>query len=43
MEGSAQADGENYNRGMFDANISQRDLADSYLPPFRACVEKGNV
>ena len=43
MEGSTQADGENYNREMFDANISARDLADSYLPPFRACIEKGNV
>ena len=27
----------------FDANVTAQDLADSYLPPFQACVEKGNV
>lgn len=30
-------------RHSFDAVVSKRDLAETYLPAFRACVEKGKV
>ena len=26
-----------------DVNLSAQDLVDSYLPPFQACVEEGQV
>jgi hypothetical protein len=42
MESSTVA-GEHWTRQSFDANISARDLVDSYLLPFQACVEKGKV
>ena len=32
-----------WNRFEFDANVTQQDLVDSYMPPFQACVEKGEV
>ena len=35
--------GETFTRHNFDANITMRDLVDSYLAPFQACVEKGKV
>ena len=35
--------GETWDRTTFDANISMRDLVDSYMLPFQACVEKGHV
>ncbi|GJQ98702.1 probable beta-D-xylosidase 7 [Tanacetum coccineum] len=31
------------NRYNFDANISQQDLADTYLPPFQKCVQQGQA
>lgn len=31
------------NRYNFDANITQQDLADTYLPPFKQCVQKGQA
>ena len=34
---------ETYTRHTIDANISMRDLVDSYLAPFQACVEQGKV
>lgn len=42
MESSKEA-GTSWNRHNFDANVTQQDLMDSYLPPFQACVEKGKV
>jgi len=42
MESSTVA-GQSFTRQSFDANISMRDLVDSYLLPFQACVEKGKV
>jgi beta-D-xylosidase 4 len=30
-------------RDEFDAQITQQDLADSYMVPFQACVQQGNV
>lgn len=35
--------GQTHTRHNFDANISMQDLTDSYLAPFQACVEKGQV
>eukprot|EP01047_Picozoa_sp_COSAG01_P064777 COSAG01_NODE_8634_length_2713_cov_1.980107_3_plen_86_part_00 len=31
-----------YGREDFDASVSVRDLMDTYLPPFQACVERGD-
>ncbi|KAL7585206.1 probable beta-D-xylosidase 7 [Lactuca sativa] len=31
------------NRYNFDANITQQDLADTYLPPFKQCVQQGQA
>ncbi|KAI3757386.1 hypothetical protein L6452_04923 [Arctium lappa] len=31
------------NRYNFDANITQQDLADTYLPPFQKCVQQGKA
>ena len=42
MEGSSD-DGISFGRETFDAVVGQRDLVDSYLAPFQACVEKGNA
>ena len=33
--------GQCHGREDFDAQISMRDLVDSYLYPFQQCVEKG--
>jgi len=30
-------------RTSIDSYVPQQDLADSYLPPFQACVEEGQV
>ena len=35
--------GQTHTRHDFSANITQQDLVDSYLLPFQACVEKGEV
>jgi len=42
MDGSSVA-GTHWDRNHFDANITMQDLVDSYLLPFQACVEKGQV
>ena len=42
MEHSTVA-GETWTRHTIDANITQQDLVDSYMLPFQACVEKGEV
>ena len=42
MESSDVA-GVHYDRWHFSANVTEQDLKDSYLLPFQACVEKGNV
>jgi len=42
MDGSTVA-GVHWDRNHFDANITMQDLVDSYLLPFQACVEKGEV
>ncbi|KAJ9545887.1 hypothetical protein OSB04_025594 [Centaurea solstitialis] len=33
----------NATRYNFDANITQQDLADTYLPPFQRCVQQGRA
>ena len=43
MEGTTQPDGEYHWRMEIDSNITQQDLIDSYMLPFQACVEKGQV
>ena len=43
MEFTTQKDGESENRASVDSNISMRDLVDSYMVPFQACVEVGKV
>ena len=40
MERSAD-DGISFGRESFDARVTARDLADSYLAPFQQCVERG--
>ena len=42
MDGST-VDGTHHMREEFDATISTRDLIDSYMVPFQACVEEGRV
>ena len=42
MEHSTVA-GETWTRHTIDATITQQDLVDSYMLPFQACVEKGQV
>lgn len=42
MEGSTVA-GQTLTRRTIDAQVSQQDLMDSYMVPFQACVEKGQV
>mmetsp|Transcript_23199 Transcript_23199/g.65835 ORF Transcript_23199/g.65835 Transcript_23199/m.65835 type:complete len:902 (+) Transcript_23199:68-2773(+) len=43
MESTTQADGEHQDRYHADSTITMRDLVDSYMRPFQACVEKGRV
>ena len=43
MDGTTEKDGEHHDRNHYDAKISMRDLVDSYMLPFQACVEKGRV
>ena len=43
MENTRQPDGEQWDRQHVDSNVTQRDLVDSYMVPFQACVEKGKV
>jgi len=43
MESTTQLDGESWDRQHYDAAVTQRDLVDSYMVPFQACVEKGRV
>ncbi|KAK8623553.1 hypothetical protein V6N13_118436 [Hibiscus sabdariffa] len=31
------------NRFVFDAKVSQQDLADTYMPPFRSCIQEGKA
>ncbi|KAK8479142.1 hypothetical protein V6N13_026087 [Hibiscus sabdariffa] len=31
------------NRFVFDAKVSQQDLADTYNPPFRSCIQEGKA
>ncbi|XP_027093239.1 probable beta-D-xylosidase 7 [Coffea arabica] len=31
------------NRYIFDANVTEQDLADTYQPPFKSCIEKGQA
>lgn len=40
---SSKVAGVHWDRNHFDADITQQDLMDSYMPPFQACVEKGKV
>lgn len=35
--------GMSWDRFEFDAEVSQQDLIDSYMPAFQSCVEKGQV
>merc|ERR1719331_1722894 len=37
------APGIDWTRNTFDATVPMRDLVDSYMVPFQACVEKGHV
>ncbi|KAL2468074.1 putative beta-D-xylosidase 7 [Forsythia ovata] len=32
-----------YDRYMFDANVTKQDLADTYQPPFKTCVQQGQA
>jgi len=43
MEATTEADGESHDRHVVDSAVTDQDLADSYLVPFQACVEKGRV
>ncbi|KAH8092032.1 xylan 1,4-beta-xylosidase [Aureococcus anophagefferens] len=43
LENTRQPDGEQWDRQHVDSNVTQRDLVDSYMVPFQACVEKGKV
>ncbi|KAK8479143.1 hypothetical protein V6N11_073147 [Hibiscus sabdariffa] len=31
------------NRFVFNAKVSQQDLADTYMPPFRSCIQEGKA
>ena len=42
MEYTSQ-NGVSWSRHNFSADVPAQDLADSYLPPFQVCVEKGRV
>ena len=41
LEKTTQLDGEEWDRRHDDAQVTARDLLDSYLPPFEACVRAG--
>lgn len=41
LEKTTQPDGEEWDRRHDDAQVTERDLADSYFPPFQACVKAG--
>ena len=43
LENWQDPNGTKFSRHNFDAKVTQQDLADSYLPPFQACVEEGEV
>ena len=43
MEHTKQADGEEHDRQHVDSVVPMRDLIDSYMKPFQACVEQGEV
>mmetsp|Transcript_107725 Transcript_107725/g.303479 ORF Transcript_107725/g.303479 Transcript_107725/m.303479 type:complete len:901 (+) Transcript_107725:91-2793(+) len=43
LESTTQPDGEHQDRHHVDTMVSMRDLVDSYMRPFQACVEKGRV
>eukprot|EP00971_Amphidinium_carterae_P098639 1950770-Amphidinium_carterae.1 len=43
MESTTQPDGEHQDRNHVDTMVSMQDLVDSYMRPFQACVEKGQV
>ena len=43
MEGTTQRDGEHHDRSRVDSTVPMRDLVDSYMPAFQACVERGQV
>ena len=36
-------DGMTWNRFQINAEITNQDLVDSYMPAFQSCVEKGRV
>ena len=41
LEKTTQLDGEEWDRRHDNAQVTERDLLDSYLPPFEACVRAG--
>ena len=41
LEKTTQKDGEEFDRRHDDAQVTERDLLDSYFPPFEACVKAG--
>lgn len=43
MEGTKQRDGEAHDRQHVDSLVPMQDLIDSYMKPFQACVEQGEV
>ena len=43
MEGTTQKDGEQHDRQHVDSIVPMQDLIDSYMKPFQACVEQGQV
>ena len=43
MDGTTEADGEHHDRNHVDSEVPMQDLIDSYMLPFQACVEKGQV
>ena len=43
MEGTTQRDGEKHDRQHVDSIVPMQDLIDSYMKPFQACVEQGDV
>jgi beta-D-xylosidase 4 len=43
MEHTKQKDGEEHDRQHVDSLVTKQDLVDSYMYPFQACVEKGQV
>ena len=43
LENTSEPDGEEEDRQHVNSNVTLRDLVDSYMVPFQACVEKGKV